>query len=307
MNSANWDAASNPSPGRDRLTTFVPGVGEVPSGPRRTSFSPFRITPRRIKAAYTSSNTLVRIKQEDTERDWSSDSAVGDSETLQGAEVKREVSHGVAESLNFDSDYQTVFANLLATSDRHSRSDTAGSRRQDASEGRSSRSNIPTGPRAQNRSRSPRRPGSSRYTPSYGGRGSSMFYPDSRERMSLYPDTHIPYYSILRRRASDSATEDPGRTPAPQTAPVSSEPSQPPSLTASVSPPSTSSSASARLMSSSTEPPVPSEVAEEELPGCQCPIGPLCTVRSGNHLDCRPLVREYTALKERRDQDAFEM
>lgn len=306
MNSS-FDSISAASSAGERQTTFVPGIGEVPSGPR-TSFSPFRVPARRAGTANTSSNTLVHIKREETERNWSSDSAFEEAEAPRETDIKREESPEPSGPSEFDIGYQNMFSRLLASSDRSSRSDTTGSRRQDTSEGRWSRSDrLTTSSRGSNTNRSrspPQHSGSSGYTSSRGG---SMFYPDSRVSRSPYPDTFIPHYSRLRGARRDSGAQHSQRPSLSQQSLPSEDSTSSPSLTTSISPSRSLSVVSQpQLTSSSTEPSPPPEEIEGEDTRCRCPIGVICPVRHTDNLDCRPLVREYKSWGERRDQEAWE-
>lgn len=304
--SSSIDATTTaPSPAAVRQTTFLPGVGEVPSGPR-TSFEPFRLGRARTTVE-TFRNTSVQIKEEDTGPNRSSDPAAEEGEVIQNGDIKQEAPSESMRPSDLDLGYQTMFLRLLAESERNSRSDTTGSRRQDTNEGRRSRSERLASSRASNRSRSPQRSGSSNYTSSRGSRDSPMFYPGSQARIDLYPDTYIPEHSILRRRDPGPAAETTQRPPPPQQSLPLQDPSSSPSLTTSLSSSRPfSSTPQTRLISSSTEPSPPAEETEGEDRRCRCPIGYICRNRPRDHLECRPLVRERMTWREREDQEAFE-
>lgn len=254
----------------ERPTTFVPGVGEVPSGPRSwlADLLPESVQP----GASTSSSNPIRIKQEDEEQDSSMfvAAAAEAQDGTNSSRIKHENSEERARPAELDRDYQNIFSSLLASQARSTRSDTSGSRRQDTREGRISRSEATADSSERDRSRGLQRSDSSRHILFRDRSGSSTFDPNSGRGPQ---DPRSGSGASGERRRSRSPFSE-----------------QPPS---------------SRRSSSRSSPPS-QDTEEQQDTRCRCPIGYYCTIRSANCLDCRPLVREYGSWAARRDQEAFE-
>lgn len=210
-------------------TTFVHGVGDVPSGPRgwMSSASPQSQVSYETIMPDTSQSS-VTIKQEEEGVAEPEDGEVVNNVKIEDTEE--------AQPAELDQDYQNLFSSLLAFNARSTRSDTSGSSRQDTSDGRLSRSEASVNSRSRDRSRSPRGSRSSRGSSHRNRTSSPLFLPDTNSRNS-----HSPF---------DDEDEIDRR--------------------------------------------------------CRCPIGYPCIPRPSDHIDCRPLVREYRSWTQSRDEETFE-
>lgn len=207
------------------------------------------------------------------------DDALEDGEML--GTIKSEDTAATEEPLGLNSDFRYMFSSMIARYGRSTRSDTTGSRRQDTSEGRLSRSEASMSLSDRDRSRSPRGSASSGRTLYRDRSDNSMFYSDSRggsegsqsTATSLNPSAH---------RQSESAPSEGSRSSA-----------------------RSSRSQSVAVSTKSQLSPPPDGTQEVEDNRCRCPIGYPCAVRTNDCMDCRPLVREYKSWPQRRDEEAF--
>lgn len=268
-------------------TTFVSGVGEVPSGPRSwlAYFGP-RQGQDRLSSPVSKS---ITIKQEDIQEDSSMFAPAATDEHLEHGEVadhvKTEETDARTEPAERGRDYQNIFSELLARQARSTRTDTSGSIRQNTTEGRLSRSDTSVYSTSRDRSRSPDYSPSSRHTLYRSRSDDSMFFFSSSRASRSSRSGNGQGQSIdeegQSRSSGPEAISEQG-TPSDQGTPSQCESTVP------------------------QEEPPRNDAEEMQDNRCQCPIGHFCAVRTTDCLDCRPLVREYASWTRRCDEEAFE-